>query len=195
VTLSAGYGFQFDKRAEDSRGFRPAAARGLQRFQRMTPILKSGVLAAATTTGTLLALGWLRERRAAAPLNAVSHIVYGDEAALRDEPSAKYTLTGIVLNAAAVTGWAAVQSLLFARRRAKTRRPLLRALVRGATTSALAYAVDYGASPKRLTPGFEKRLSRGGLAVLYGVLALSLAAGSLAHSTGERAISTPASLS
>jgi len=149
------------------------------RLWAMTPILKSGALAAATTTGTLLLLGWLRDRHAAAPLNAVSHIVYGDEAADRDEPSAKYTLTGTVLNAAAVTLWAGIERLLFARVAASGRPPLLRALARGAATSALAFAVDYAAAPRRLTPGFEKRLGGRSLAAVYVALGLSLAAASL----------------
>lgn len=145
----------------------------------MTPILKSGALAALTTTATLALLGWARERRAAAPLNAVSHILYGDEAKRQDRPSAKYTLTGVVLNAAATTLWAAFQRLVFARRPITGRpsaRRMARALVRGAVVSGVAYAVDYAAVPKRMAPGFEARLTPRGMATLYGVLALSLAA-------------------
>jgi len=135
------------------------------------PVLKTGALAAVTTTAALALASWARERRAAAALNAVSHILYGEKALRRDRPSPKYTLTGIALNAAAVTGWAAVRHVLFGRRR----EPLPRALLRGAATSALAYAVDYAVVPERLTPGFERRLSRPALFAVYAVLALSLA--------------------
>jgi hypothetical protein len=50
-------------------------------------------------------------------------------------------------------------------------------LAAGAATSAIAYVADYHVVPKRFTPGFEKRLSGGALATVYGVLALALGAG------------------
>jgi hypothetical protein len=112
-------------------------------------------------------------------LNAVSHIVFGDEAAARDRPSLKYTLTGVVLNAAAVTAWAGVQHFLLTRRRGRARPAIARELLRGAATSGLAYAVDYALVPRRLNPGFEQRLSGGALVAIYGILAFSLGLGSL----------------
>src|SRR5262245_45135617 len=108
----------------------------------MTPILKSGAIAALTTTATLALLGWAHERRAAAPLNAVSHILYGEEAKRRSRPSARYTLSGVVLNAAATTLWAALQRLVFARKPITgrpTARGMARALARGAVVSGVAY--------------------------------------------------------
>jgi hypothetical protein len=51
------------------------------------------------------------------------------------------------------------------------------ALPSAAATSAFACYVDYRLTPKRLTPGFEKRLSRTSLAVVYLAFAIGLAAG------------------
>ena len=43
--------------------------------------------------------------------------------------------------------------------------------------SAIAAAVDYGATPKRFTPGWELVLSKAGMAGAYAALALGFAAG------------------
>jgi hypothetical protein len=43
----------------------------------------------------------------------------------------------------------------------------------GAGVSALAYVTDYHVVPKRLTPGWEERVSNRSLALIYAVLALS----------------------
>ncbi|MGI4798916.1 MAG: hypothetical protein ACRYG8_33725 [Janthinobacterium lividum] len=45
--------------------------------------------------------------------------------------------------------------------------------------SAVAAAVDYGATPKRFTPGWEFVLSKKGTAFAYGGLALGLGIGAL----------------
>ncbi|HJU18551.1 MAG TPA: hypothetical protein VJ770_19030 [Stellaceae bacterium] len=45
--------------------------------------------------------------------------------------------------------------------------------------SAIAAAVDYGATPKRLTPGWELVLSKHLMVATYGAMALGLAGGAL----------------
>jgi len=45
--------------------------------------------------------------------------------------------------------------------------------------SAFAATVDYGATPKRFTPGWEFVLSRRSMAVAYVAMAFGLAAGAL----------------
>jgi hypothetical protein len=52
-------------------------------------------------------------------------------------------------------------------------------VVPAAATSVLACFVDYRLTPDRLTPGFEKRLSRRSLFVVYALFAAGLAAGTL----------------
>jgi hypothetical protein len=134
--------------------------------------LATGAIATAATTAAASACGRIEDGEPIAPLNAISHILYGDEAAAHNEPSAKYTMPGILLNTAAITGWAVVHELMFnGRRRPQT---LPAALAAGAATSALAYVTDYYIVPKRFTPGFEKRLSNSSLACIYGTLAASL---------------------
>lgn len=128
---------------------------------------------AATTVATLL-LGQQRDQSAWAPLNAVSHIAFGDEAAEHTELSAKYTGTGAAINGAAMMSWAAVYTVGM---RSLRRPSLSTAVAAGAVVSALAYVTDYYVVPKRLTPGFEKRLAPRSLFVIYATLAAGLAAG------------------
>jgi hypothetical protein len=70
---------------------------------------------------------------------------------------------------------------MLAGRRVRTRS---RALAGGALTSAVAYVTDYHVVPRRLTPGFEMRLSRAALAAVYVALALGLCARDL-FTSGE----------
>lgn len=139
--------------------------------------LFSGAAAGIATTLTAAACGELEEGECLAPLNAVSHIIWGDEAATHDEASWKYTATGLVLNTGAVISWAALYELLFGA--AADEGDVLRALLGGAAISAIAYVVDYHVVPRRFTPGFEKRLSNQSMLGIYGALAVSLAVGSL----------------
>ncbi len=45
--------------------------------------------------------------------------------------------------------------------------------------AALAAAVDYGLTPRRLTPGWELVLSRRSMVATYAAMALGLAAGAM----------------
>lgn len=139
--------------------------------------LWNGAVATATTSAAAAICGVIENRSAVAPINAVSHILWGDRAARHSESSVKYTVPGVLLNAAAVTSWAALQELMFGRR--QRRRSVGGAVAEGVAISAMAYVTDYYLVPSRFTPGFEKRLSNRSLASIYGVLALSLGLGSL----------------
>lgn len=139
--------------------------------------MRTGVVAGAATTLAVASCGELEDRNAIAPLNAVSHIAWGEKAAKQNKPSWKYTATGVILNAAAVIGWATIYEWLFGRAAAKGN--VAAAVAGGAAVSAAAYVTDYHVVPERFTPGFEKRLSNQSLAAVYGALALGLAFGSL----------------
>lgn len=140
--------------------------------------LRTGAVASAATTASAAVLGHVECGAAAAPLNAVSHMVWGDEATRTDAVDVRHTAVGAGLNAAAVTSWAAMHELLMPR---EGRPDAGRALAGGAITALVAYITDYHVVPKRFTPGFEHRLSPKGLFGIYAVLALSLAVGSLSR--------------
>ncbi len=53
-------------------------------------------------------------------------------------------------------------------------RTVARSLIAGVATAGIAYVVDFYVVPKRLTPGFEKRLSNRSLLGIYAALAAGL---------------------
>lgn len=140
--------------------------------------LGSGAIAGLTTLLTASLAGKRETGSYAAPMNATSHVLWGDEAAQQDAPSTKYTLTGIAFNVASATFWAAIYEKLFGRQSDAEQSPI-KPLLGAAAVTAGAYLTDYYLVPKRLTPGFEKRLSGKSLAAVYGALALGMAARSL----------------
>jgi hypothetical protein len=135
--------------------------------------LTTGAVVTAATTTAVAVLGKLEGGSAVAPINAVSHILWGDEEDNTEEVDVQHTLAGAGLNAMAVTSWAGVFELFMPRNEAPT---VQRALLVGSATAAAAYITDYHVVPKRLTPGFEKKLSAPALFGVFATLALSLAA-------------------
>jgi hypothetical protein len=147
----------------------------LRRF--FSDTLRTSAAASVATTFAVAASGAIENGNPVAPLNAVSHIIWGDEALGRDELSWKYTATGVALNAAASASWAALDTIFFGRAAANS--GVAKRLAGGIVVSAIAYMTDFYIMPSRLTPGFEKRLSNRCLPAIYTALALSLTCGSL----------------
>jgi hypothetical protein len=129
--------------------------------------------AAALVSSLALALTGRRETGSAlAPINAVSHWLWGRRSARQDDASVTYTLTGYLTHHAASIFWAVFFERLFGRRAGRTP---AQALASGAAIAALAATVDYTITPKRFTPGYEARLSRPSLVAVYAAFALGLA--------------------
>jgi hypothetical protein len=137
-------------------------------------ILVSGAAAALAVTAVAAVRGTAEHRSAWSPINAVSHILWGDPAAERRGFTLRESVAGLVLNGVACGFWAWV----YQRGRRSMRRSdsLFAALVSGTATSALAYITDYHLVPRRVTPGFELSLSRRSFPWLYGALAVGLCA-------------------
>lgn len=119
-----------------------------------------------------------------APINATSHILFGDEAARHSKPSLKYTGTGFLLNHGAALMWSAIYGSLVEPKMSRwfARRPALAPLspvLSAAAVSAGAYVTDYILIPKRFTPGWEKRVSGKSVAMIFGALAVGMAVSSL----------------
>lgn len=150
--------------------------------------LISGTIAGVATAMVASLAGRRETGSYAAPLNATSHVLWGDNAAWRNSASLKYTGTGFLLNHASAIFWAALYETWFGRRNGKAEqsRPLLEPVIGAAAVTASAYITDYYLVPKRLTPGFEKRVSGKSLAAIYGVLALGLAARDMFTATRAR---------
>src|SRR5690349_6161664 len=137
--------------------------------------LISGSAASIASTSALLVCGALEGGGPLAPINAISHWYWGERAARRSGPSFRHTVMGYVTHHAAAIFWAVFYEKLFGpRRRAGVD---ARALADAAMISALACFVDYRLTPRRLTPGYEKRVSRTSLFAVYAAFAVGLALG------------------
>jgi hypothetical protein len=139
-------------------------------------ILRTGGIAALGTTAALVALAQRDKQKPVEVLNSVSHILHGDAAFEADQLDLEHTGAGIALNAASVTGWAFIQELILKK---LGRRDPAAAATTAVAVTALAYVTDFKVVPKRLTPGFEEKLSESSLAALYGTLAITLAVGAM----------------
>jgi hypothetical protein len=146
-------------------------------YQFISRVIRTALPASAATTAAVAMCGYAEDGNSIPAVNAVSHILWGDSAARQNGASIKYTATGVALNSAAIMSWSAVYELFFGRvaRSGNTSA----AVLGGVAVAGLAYVTDYHVVPKRLTPGFEKRLSPTSLFIVYSALAASLALASL----------------
>lgn len=140
--------------------------------------LVGGAASSIVSTAALALLGRAEAGSACAPTNAVSHWIWGDEAAGHDGFSLKYTLTGYAIHHLSATFW----SVLFEKLAGEKldHRDVRITLAASAATSALACFADYKLTPERLKPGYEKRLSKKSLAGVYAAFAVGLALGAIA---------------
>ncbi len=134
-----------------------------------------GTLASVASAVALLATARLQRERPEAPVNAISHWLWGDRALHRDGISLRHTLVGYVIHHLSATFWATLHQR-FLHRPNRTPAAVLRD---AAIASAVACAVDFQLTPHRLTPGYEHRLNRRSLAVVYAAFAVGLAAATL----------------
>jgi hypothetical protein len=137
----------------------------------------AGTAASLLSTAVLAAFGRREAGSPFAPTNAVSQWLWGDEALRAQELSWRYTVAGYVTHHLAAVFWAALYSRLYGHR--ETAKELPQAIAGGVATSAVSCLVDYTLVPKRLTPGFEHRISTGAMVTAYGALAAGLALGAL----------------
>lgn len=137
--------------------------------------LAAGTLAALLSTAVLGLAGRRETGSAAAPINAVSHWYWGDEALHHQRADLAHTASGLATHEAASLFWAGLFTW------ATRHRPALRTpsgVVLGSiATSALACFVDFRLTPRRFTPGYEHRLSKKALAGTYALFAVGLALG------------------
>ena len=132
----------------------------------------------AASLASTLALSWSGRRDlndGVAPLNGPSQWVWGRYAPYCNGFSMRHTAVGYAIHHLASIFWA----LAFERFRPRSREatPVVAA---AALTAATACIVDDTLTPPRFRPGFEKRLSRRSLVLVYAAFGIGLAAGALA---------------
>jgi hypothetical protein len=139
--------------------------------------LVGGAASSIVSTAALALLGRAEGSTAYAPTNAVSHWIWGDEAAEHEGFSLKYTLTGYAIHHVSATFWSVLFEKLAGER--LDRKDLRVTLAASAATSAIACFADYQLTPQRLKPGYEKHLSKKSLAGVYAAFAVGLALGAI----------------
>lgn len=139
--------------------------------------LVAGSLASLLSTAVLAGAGRREAGSALAPVNAVSHWLWGDASLRQDQASWRYTALGYLTHHLAAVFWATLHAALVGRRRGAHTLPAV--VLGGIATSATASVVDYRLVPRRLTPGFEHRLSRGSMVAAFAAIAAGIALGAL----------------
>ena len=145
-----------------------AGATGHHERSAIARSLATGSVAGLITTAVLALRGRREAGSSVAPINATSHVFWGDEAGTIDAVDAKHTVPGLLINSGAGIFWALLHERF-------PRRGPAAAAASGAAVAGLAYVVDYHLIPRRLTPGWELRLSRKSVALGFAALGLSLA--------------------
>jgi len=149
----------------------------------------SGSCAGFSSAAALAVAARAEGKAAVRPINATSHWLNGEAAGSHEGFDGAHTAVGFLTNYVASIFWAVFFEAWRARRRSVGSLPMLRdALI----MSVVAAAVDYGATPKRFTPGWELVLSKKGMAVAYGGLAIGLAAGGVLTQSARRRGTDPA---
>lgn len=139
--------------------------------------LYCGTGAALLSLTAIALLSRAEGRDASRPINATSHVLWGDDEAIRDGIDTRRTLPGLLINIGAGFFWGAVYALLAPRPSGRTGTDLVG---RAFATSLLAAIIDYGLIPKRLRPGWELALRARSVALALAAMGAGLAAGGLA---------------
>ena len=153
----------------------------------------SGSVACAATAAMAAWRGTRDGNSAMAPINATSHVLWGPSAADVHVADLKHTASGLLINEGAGVFWAALYERLFGADADKGN--AVRALAGGGIVAAIAYVTDYHLVPKRLTPGWEQRISGRSLALVYAALAVILPLRGLLRYWSQRQTSKPVPVS
>jgi hypothetical protein len=145
--------------------------------------LVSGTVAGIISTISLAILGKTELGKPAAPVNGPSQWTWGKHAPHENRFTLRYTVLGHMVHHASSIFWAVLYERL-RQRLWKEKNPSV--MAPALVTTAAAYAVDFHVVPQRLTPGFERRLSKRSILLVYGSFALGLAMVALADRNGER---------
>lgn len=139
----------------------------------VAPLIAQTLAATAASTVTLAILAKLEGRSALQPLNATSHWLNGETVAARSAFAWRTTGVGLATHLAATAFWAAIYEAWLRR----GNRSAMDIVGKAAAMAGVSALVDYTATPKRFTPGWEFVLSPLAMAVAYAALGAGLAAG------------------
>lgn len=144
--------------------------------------LSTGSIASAITTAALAGLAKARGKGVLQPTNSTSHWLHGERAAEATGADLAHTGVGYATHHASTAFWAAPLEAWLAARPARNPADIFG---RAIAVAGIAALVDYALVPKRFTPGWENVLPPRDIAVVYGVLAIGLAAGAMMARRGR----------
>ena len=143
--------------------------------------LVSGALAAAFSAAVVAIAGRRESGSAVAPINSVSHWLWGDEAAQDESVNVRHTGVGAVTNLLAGIFWGTLHAKF--RPRVSGDAVVPAAIAGAVATSVVAGVVDYGLIPRRLTPGWEQRVSNASVAMALAAVAAGIAIGTVSYAS------------
>jgi hypothetical protein len=127
--------------------------------------LLSGNVAGIFSTAAATLCGRVENRKAAPPVNAISHILWGGHPARHASRTHPNAVIGFVIHQIASIFWAFFYEAFFG----KSADPKV-AFLGGAAIASVAYVTDYHIVHRRLRPGFEICLSNRSLFLVYAAL-------------------------
>ena len=154
----------------------PAGPAGSRSSGLVRDILGAGAGAALASAAVAAAVARAEGKGALQPLNATSHWLHGPAAGRVRRLDGSHSGVGIGTHVVSALFWAVPYALWLRR---VPDRPLAEIAGGAAATAVVAAAVDYLAMPRRLSPGWELALDRGGIAATFAGLGLGLAGGAL----------------
>lgn len=138
----------------------------------ITRLFRTTIGGALASTGAALVLSRLRTGSYGPGVNCTAHWLYGNKAADVNKLDAAHSLTGIATNTAAVLFWS------WFYHKALGRQPkMVRTLMATAALGPVSCLIDYKATPKRFTPGWELVFSRTDMAIIYLAMVLGMLSG------------------
>ena len=140
--------------------------------------LKTGLALAAATNAVIMLAS---DRETGAPwaaLNAVAHVVDGDDVTQPSEFSPRASTLGILVNGTAMAAWGVLYEGALAVTKTDS------SPFTGALGAAVSYVIDYKIVPKQFTPGIEKKLSHQSVLVAYLAIGITLALSGLWNKPG-----------
>lgn len=159
----------------------------MTRLVRWSPVLReglvSGAVASVVSSVILVACGKAERGDPSRPLNGPSQWVWGRHAPFVQGFSVKHTVVGYAIHHAASMFWA----LLFARLRPRRDRNNFPDVVAAsALITTIAYIADFKLVPTRVSPGFQRQLTKRCLYAAYAGFAFGLVIGALGSSERGR---------
>ena len=142
----------------------------------------SGTAGSITSSLALAVMAKIERKGPLQPVNAKSHWLHGEAGAEKRALDGTHTGVGFATHQTATIVWAMIFEAWIGRRRPIAVLPTMRD---AAVMSVIAAGVDYIATPKRFTPGWEFVSTKRSMAVVYAAMALGLGLGVLAQDRRE----------